>query len=223
MTIKIEQDAIIRALNTARSTISCHPQFLLKPQPSLGGLLCPGDAEPPLLASYVAVVPKTSGDDDDDCCPDLLPLDPDEDCISLSSFSSASFCSGRSTERRVSFAASLVTDVRTRPRTKNCDKKLLYYTQSETDRFRQVYREERQSLSSLDSERPGTSDKEPPKSESSGRRRISRVVVEHNDSLETFYDINDFTSYSPPHNGGSSMNEAFFDNDSFWSGSITWY
>ena len=54
-----------------------------------------------------------------------------------------------------------------------------------------------------------------------GRRRISRVVVEHNDNLETFYDFNDLSN--PLHEGDASGNDVFFDNDSFWSGSITWY
>lgn len=54
-----------------------------------------------------------------------------------------------------------------------------------------------------------------------GRRRISRVVVEHNDNLETFYDFNDMSN--PLHEGDTSGNDVFFDNDSFWSGSITWY
>jgi hypothetical protein len=156
---------------------------------------------------------------DDDCCPDLQSLDSDDDCISLSSCGSASSYGGRSAERRVSFATPLVTSVKTRPRTKACDKRLLFYTQAETDRFRQVYREERQSLSlDVDQSDPF---KEPPSSEGSSRRRISRVVVEHEDNLETFFDMDDPSSYSIK--GGASENDVFFDNDSFWSGSITWY
>jgi hypothetical protein len=42
--------------------------------------------------------------------------------------------------------------------------------------------------------------------------RISRVVVLHNDKLETFVD----------QEKEKNVND-FFDNDSFWSGSITWY
>jgi hypothetical protein len=57
--------------------------------------------------------------------------------------------------------------------------------------------------------------------EPSGRRRISRVVVEHNDNLETFYDFSDLAN--PIHKGDAAVNDVFFDNDSFWSGSITWY
>eukprot|EP00579_Thalassiosira_antarctica_P007949 CAMPEP_0201880114 /NCGR_PEP_ID=MMETSP0902-20130614/10811_1 /ASSEMBLY_ACC=CAM_ASM_000551 /TAXON_ID=420261 /ORGANISM="Thalassiosira antarctica, Strain CCMP982" /LENGTH=216 /DNA_ID=CAMNT_0048408083 /DNA_START=61 /DNA_END=711 /DNA_ORIENTATION=+ len=216
MTILIEQEAIIRVLDTVRSSLPCHPHPPMKPPPA-DGVLRPIVAEHPSPAPYVAVV-RTA---DNDFCPDLLPLDSDEDCISLSSCSSASLCSRRSVERKVSFAEHLVTEVNTRPRTRDCDKRLLFYTQSETDRFRQVYREERQSLSP-DNVQPDSSDKEPPSSESSARRRISRVVVEHNDSLATFYDQDDLSPYSLP-KGGASMDDVFFDNDSFWSGSITWY
>lgn len=212
MTIKLEQEAIVRILDTARSPLSCHPHHPLKP-PTSGGLRRP--------APYADVgAGKAVGDS---YCPDLLSLESDEDCISLSSYGSASSCDGGSTERRVSFAAPLVTEVKTRPRTKESDKGLLFYTQTETDRFRQTYREERlssdhvQNVDSSDS----SSDKEPPSSEG-GRRRISRVVVEHQDSFETFYDLNDLSSYSVQ-DGGASMDDVFFDNDSFWSGSITWY
>lgn len=93
--------------------------------------------------------------------------------------------------------------------------------------FRQVYREERKSSPTdhlqIDVNPTSESlDKDPPSSESSGRRRISRVVVEHKDNLETFYDLEDF-SYSPRGAGGSINDDVFFDNDKFWIGSITWY
>ena len=50
-------------------------------------------------------------------------------------------------------------------------------------------------------------------SQPTGRHSISRVVVLHNDKLKTFY--------TPP--SPQSCTDDFFDNDSFWSGSITWY
>ena len=68
-----------------------------------------------------------------------------------------------------------------------------------------------------------TSDEDPLPPETLPRRRISRVVVEHEDSSSTFYDLDDYTSYSLPQDGGASPDDVFFDNDSFWSGSITWY
>lgn len=129
MTIKIEQEAIIRVLDTERSPLSCHPYQLQKP-PSAEGLL-QAAAGPSLLDPCVATKRSPA---DDDYCPDLQSLDSDEDCISLSSFGSAPSYSGRIIERRVSFAEPLVTEVKTRPRTKDCDKKQLFYTQSETDR-----------------------------------------------------------------------------------------
>jgi hypothetical protein len=50
--------------------------------------------------------------------------------------------------------------------------------------------------------------------------RISRVVVMHNDKLDTFFLPGKVLSQpKEPVNGGDD----FFDNDSFWSGSLTWY
>ena len=79
------------------------------------------------------------------------------------------------------------------------------------------------------------------------RHHISRVVIRHHDTLATFYDANyDGTNDSNSNSSGCSPSllpggldtttgtpsstmtnaqgsEDFFDNDSFWSGSITWY
>ena len=131
--IIIEQDAMLRVLNTANMLLPCHPRDAVPwITPSAGGYAEANAAlskEPPSLD-----VKKRSNDD---FCPDLLSLEADEDCISLSSCSSAasSSVSGGAGERRVSFAAPLVTDVRTRPRTKDCDKRNLFYSSQETDRW----------------------------------------------------------------------------------------
>lgn len=169
----------------------------------------------------------------DDGCPDLLSLDSDEeDCLSLSSCSSASSFSRGGHERRVSFAAPLVTEVRFRARTPEADKPLLFYSEKETTRFRLLYRQERKSLEYPDEEGDVQIVNQASIYEDEGaslastveptvdRRRISRVVVEHNDSFKTFYDHDDLSSL---HAGGTTGNDVFFDNDSFWSGSITWY
>jgi hypothetical protein len=61
---------------------------------------------------------------------------------------------------------------------------------------------------------------------SAGRHRISRVVVMHKNSFETFVDQVIFSAPSPDNNKATVSNSAsddFFDNDSFWSGQITWY
>mmetsp|Transcript_2668 Transcript_2668/g.6997 ORF Transcript_2668/g.6997 Transcript_2668/m.6997 type:complete len:96 (+) Transcript_2668:872-1159(+) len=62
------------------------------------------------------------------------------------------------------------------------------------------------------------------------RHRISRVVVKHHDMLETFYDDKQNQPKATPTPSPFSFPSAeagkegnFFDNDSFWSGSITWY
>ena len=51
-----------------------------------------------------------------------------------------------------------------------------------------------------------------------GRHRISRVVVLHNDKLETFFNPGDDVIKKD-----APIGDDFFDNDSFWSGSITWF
>ena len=86
-------------------------------------------------------------------------------------------------------------------------------------RFRQLYREERSSQSSDDvlNVNLSSTDEEQP----FARRRISKVVVAHNENLETFYDFQE--CFASPVKGGASFDDVFFDNDSFWSGSITWY
>lgn len=130
--IIIEQDAMLRVLNTANMLLPCHPRDAVPWITPSAGRFAEANAAlskpPPSLE-----VKKHSNDG---FCPDLLPLEADEDCISLSSCSSAasSSYSGRTGERRVSFAAPLVTAVRTRPRTKDCDKRNLFYSSQETER-----------------------------------------------------------------------------------------
>ena len=74
------------------------------------------------------------------------------------------------------------------------------------------------------------------------RHHISRVVIRHHDTLATFYDAthnkddSNSSDILPTLPGGTDTtgtptttttnatgNEDFFDNNSFWSGSITWY
>lgn len=94
-------------------------------------------------------------------------------------------------------------------------------------RFRQEYRLERKLLTelSVDPETFPVENEEfsalvasTASQPTCGYHRISRVVVLHNDKLETFYspdaDVN---------KEESPASDDFFDNDSFWSGSITWY
>lgn len=54
----------------------------------------------------------------------------------------------------------------------------------------------------------------------SSRHRISRVVVLHNDKLETFCHPGAVLPKQPKE---PAAVDDFFDNDSFWSGSLTWY
>ena len=72
------------------------------------------------------------------------------------------------------------------------------------------------------------------------RHHISRVVIRHHDTLATFFDAtydktdSNSSDHSPLPGGldttgtpstmtNTQGSEDFFDNDSFWSGSITWY
>ena len=87
-------------------------------------------------------------------------------------------------------------------------------------RFRQEYRLEKKLLSelSIDPETCSVDEKDLSAmvaTEPSGHAyRISRVVVRHDNKLETFVDQT---------KEEESDVDGFFDNDSFWSGSITWY
>lgn len=56
-------------------------------------------------------------------------------------------------------------------------------------------------------------------SQPAARHSISRVVVLHDNKLETFFTPRKQAPAAPVANDS----DVFFDNDSFWSGSITWY
>lgn len=92
-------------------------------------------------------------------------------------------------------------------------------------RFRQEYRLERKLLNELsidpesfpiDNEELSALVAATTSSQPGARHFISRVVVLHNDKLETFF-------REPPVEKKEVASQDFFDNDSFWSGSITWY
>lgn len=66
-------------------------------------------------------------------CPDLISLDSDGEESSYYDSDTDSDDDG-CTERRVSFATKLVTQVKTRPRTSLIERKQLFYTSDEYDR-----------------------------------------------------------------------------------------
>lgn len=91
-------------------------------------------------------------------------------------------------------------------------------------RFRQEYRLERKLLNELSRDPESVSignqgHDELLATHPSVRHRISRVVILHNDKLETFFN----PDASPVEKKVVPSGDDFFDNDSFWSGSITWY
>eukprot|EP00979_Chaetoceros_neogracilis_P011322 scaffold2753_cov238-Chaetoceros_neogracile.AAC.11 len=188
---------------------------------------------------------------DDPSCPELELTD-DDSSVSSYSFS----CS--TTDKRVTWSNPLVMEVRTRERTKPEDVKLLFYSYEETQRFRQEYRIERRraaEIAASENESKFNINKSASlpacgwssrKSDDScvttlssvaGSHRISRVVIKHKNTQETFFDQelsipSDDTSLVTSINADIISNTApdtkmgngdFFDNDSFWSGQITWY
>eukprot|EP00527_Entomoneis_sp_CCMP2396_P000741 CAMPEP_0198154576 /NCGR_PEP_ID=MMETSP1443-20131203/68664_1 /TAXON_ID=186043 /ORGANISM="Entomoneis sp., Strain CCMP2396" /LENGTH=203 /DNA_ID=CAMNT_0043821257 /DNA_START=1142 /DNA_END=1753 /DNA_ORIENTATION=- len=203
MTIKLEQETILRVLerppqlrqrllhDDSLSTVSSSSSIQVE------GLSCI-DFRKPL--SSVERVPDFTGDDDD-------------------TLSTASMSSDEETiDRRVSFCKDVVTDVWTRPFTEKEDLSYLFYSPEDTARFRQEYRLEKKLLSelSIDPDTCSVDEKDLSAMMTTGSAghayRISRVVVLHDNKLETFVD----------HTKDSGI-DGFFDNDSFWSGSITWY
>lgn len=185
------------------------------------------DLETQLLSSNAPThhLPLCTKEEDDLCCPQeedsfdnfYYGQETDDDSSSISSYSCLSV------NKKVTFADTLVSDVWTRPRTPVEDCKTLFYTYEETQRFRQDYRRERR-LQQVNNTDPAVRNKdEDNESTSRGRHSISRVVVLHNNTLETFYD----EQYKLPnivnYQANDKPNDDFFDNDSFWSGSITWF
>ena len=104
------------------------------------------------------------------------------------------------------------------------------------NRFRQEYRLERKLATdlSIDPERFSEENDElqlsniiaTASSQPCSRHHISRVVVLHNDKLETFHsDDNDncLDNLFREEDASNPNTACDFDNDSFWSGSLTWY
>eukprot|EP00934_Nitzschia_sp_Nitz4_P006079 Nitzschia sp. Nitz4//scaffold5_size260463//145637//146341//NITZ4_000988-RA/size260463-augustus-gene-0.34-mRNA-1//-1//CDS//3329555358//6069//frame0 len=204
MTIKVEREALITALGASPSWETSHCEA----SPIAGSVedcyFMGFPSKPQGLD--VASVQLSTCSDEDSCCT-----------------SSTSSDSCASEERRVRFASSIVTDEWTRPFTPREEVSNLYYSTEDTNRFRCEYRLERKVLSelSLDPETCPVDDishliATTPLGQTSGRHSISRVVVLHNNQLETFCDQSTLEKEQP-------LSGDFFDNDSFWSGSLTWY
>lgn len=123
--------------------------------------------------------------------------------------------------------------VYSRPRTAPEDAKSLFYSYDDTQRFRYEYRLERKYQAHLNLDSSAVSVKSVKEQNlqpcvdklSTKKHSISRVVVLHNNTLKTFYDNNSSAKLTnaPLEKSLQKNDEAFFDNDSFWSGSITWF
>jgi len=247
MTIKIEREAVLTALGASHTPLpssSYRSTAALPTYPNVASY-SPSKSleliEPSLSSSWYSKAPHhiRSGPCcivEDDSIPELD--DTDDDCTTVSSCSSD--VRSRSFSRpTVTFASVLVTEVRTRPRTRPEDVSALFYSCEETQRFRQEYRHERNEVHdvkktpsepapaqtvSLSNNNCGIGNKDD--NVSSGGHRISRVVVMHQDTLETFVDKDMAVLQAPISLGVGDVTAAsddFFDNDRFWSGQITWY
>lgn len=131
------------------------------------------------------------------------------------------------TPRCVRFLDPLVSEVRYRPRTLPEDCEALFYTSDETRQFRRDYQMEKNQehfgyLSAEQEQQDQT-----PKSYD-----ISRVVIMANNSTIQYENnpwnnkycnkVSESKNVCAP-SASSDSEEIFFDNDSFWTGSITWY
>jgi len=211
MTIKVEREALLRVLShePSGSSSSCdHTQlvddgeFVLVeiPKPFIGD------------EGFVRGLLRSTSDDDLSLC--TLSTD------SLSTDATESI-------RRVTFATPLVTEEWSRPWTPREEVSSLFYSTEETQRFRQEYRLERKVLNELAIDPDAFSDENEELScliatsscQSNSRHRISRVVVVHNDRLETFFNPDEVIEFPED----PDCSDVFFDSDSFWSGSLTWY
>lgn len=218
MTIKIEQEALLCVLTDQTqaplepSSVSLHR----KDEEIIDESSLPYSSS---NDSFVRSLRYSSYVEDCECF--------DDDCTVTTT--SSSTVSSEPETRHVSFAETLVTEEWTRQRTPREEISNLFYSCDETARFRQEYRLERKLLSELDVD-PGTHpvDSEDlsellPEQSANNRHRISRVVVVHNDKLETFFNHQEPSSVPVKAVVQKDISDDFFDNDSFWSGSITWY
>lgn len=234
MTIKVEREALLRVIQRARTNSSFDEPISIDDEP-----ISIADEEDYLLVDFrkpaiLKIAPTSTRP-----LVESLPYTLSDDESSVFTLSTASISDADSSElieRRVSFAEELVTEEWTREYTPKEEISNLFYSTEETQRFRQEYRMERKLISELSIDTESLSVDNEELSElvasscqtpsSAGRHRISRVVVLHNDKLETFFDpdqnlvkpepVEDYRKAVPTSND-------FFDNDSFWSGSITWY
>jgi len=211
MTIKVEREALLRLLNTPPSNpqlqapISHYDEFCMVGMP--GALCMDGRPTDKLVDSSF-----------------------DDDSIITDSTDSLISDSEDDEERRVAFSPTLVTEEWTREYTPREEIANLFYSTEETQRFRQEYRLERRLLTELLID-PEASPADPEelsnlltKDQSNNTRHcISRVVVLHNDKLETFFNNQESLPLLPSSKSEQYPSDDFFDNDSFWSGSITWY
>jgi len=243
MTIRVEREALLTVINTSQSSQSkaSTTRTLLSSKPCNP---CIREEDEFVIVDSVPTRKFYS---------DLIPSITEDDetsSICTLSTSSVSDCDDASrdfssVQRRVTFAPQVVSHTWTRERTPIEEVSNLFYSAMETQTFRQEYRLEKKLLSelSIDAETFDVNEEDlsnlmaaSSSTNNTSRHRISRVCVVYNDKLETFCNPADlhqnntdsaqqltasFGSQKPDCN--KSISSDFFDNDSFWSGSLTWY
>lgn len=240
MTVKIEREAVLRVINNNNGASLEPPCY----QP-----LRDDDC-----SSGVTPIHQSKGLDIDDYnhsagCTSRLHRETPE----LDETDDDSTVSSCSTAKGVTFATPLVTEVRLRIRTKKIFLRDYYYTTEETQRFRQEYREERRlraqeadsetsssvlTLGETGSEKSTRDGLSGQNIDTTKSHRISRVVILHQNKLETFTDkemgaiqpttvttdaSTCTTSNRPLPGKCERTSKDFFDCDNFWNGQITWY
>lgn len=142
----------------------------------------------------------------------------DDECCSLAStsYSSSSSFFSEDETRRVTFSEDNEVHLveRIYPQESLNEH---FYSYEDTQKFRKESRLERKVLAELganESSHEGELQGLFHNNDLCNKHEISHVVILHNDKLETFCD--------PRKQAPENIND-FFDNDSFWSGSMTWH
>lgn len=235
MTIRVERESLIAVCGGGRAIVDAVPnhdtkqqQLFLSLPPILKGNNNIDDDDDESrrssLCSTISTSSITSFDSEwhDDCSFTIIEHDDDSRRVA--------------TGGGVSFAPRLVTDVWTRERTAPEDVPKLFYSGVETQGFRRQYHLEKRLLRelSIDPETfPVTGCDEElsnlvaeaasSRRNTHNRHRISRVVISHNNTLESFFGPTTTASDDDDSRDDDDGCDCDFDSDSFWSGSLTWY
>jgi len=185
-----------------------------------------------LTPSFITKASSFVVDDDEEC----YSLTSTSYCSSSSSSLTSSYTPERDGRRRVNFSAEECNELYYVPRL--YPKESLhdyFYSYEDTQRFRQESRLERKVFADLGADivshegelrdlfclTDKTEEESKNNDNSKRNRQISHVVVLHKDKLETF--CNPIKQQQEQQKQSPDNINDFFDNDSFWNGSMTWH